>query len=332
MLIPKEQPFLSGLNSYYLNIEKCVEHLQGEMGSGALYCKAADQELFICFDEYDIVRALSQKQGQPAQVSSSIAPVLQSLSHKSYWVSVFYLDANSIFFWGQMPPFQRAKKILKSTDISLPDLVFRLRQKQFSGFVDVHLQEFDEGAILFYRQGEREGGSYTWGKGGLSPADDDYNRLLGLLQENIATYRIGHFRDDAQHEQAVLHETVRASNKILGTGNEFFSGLDTAISAYLGLFVFVAWKKLKGDPLQHLQERFHEAIGEYPVLDPFNKYFDISDTGSFRFTGEAPKEEITAAIVDVTWKAVNDLKLQKKFSAELRSWTYKGLFQDMGLM
>jgi len=330
MLIPKEKPYLSGLNSYYLHIDKCVEHLQGELGSGGLYCKAADQELFVYFDEHEIVRALTQKKGQPARVSPSLDPVLRSLDQKSYQVTVFYLDANSIFFWGQMPPFQRAKKDLQSTEISLPDLVFRLRQKKFTGFIEVQLKEYDDGAILFYRKGEREGGSYSWGRGGLSPANDDYNRLLGLLQTNIASYKIGHFLDK-RHKTAPLQTITPTESKPVASA-QIFSGLDTALGSFLGIFVFVAWKKLKGIPLVHLKTRFHDAMGEFPVLDPGKTFFEISDTGSFQFIGNAPKEEIASAIVEVTWKEVNKLKLQKKFRAELKTWTYRGVFEEMGLM
>ncbi len=38
MLIPRERPYLEGLNSYYLQLEKFIEHLQGEIGSGGVHC------------------------------------------------------------------------------------------------------------------------------------------------------------------------------------------------------------------------------------------------------------------------------------------------------
>ncbi len=330
MLIPKESPYLSGLNSFYLHVEKCVVHLQGEIGSGGLYCYAPDQELFVFFDEHEIVRTISQIKGKPAVVSTNLETILQSVTQKSYQVTVYFLDANSIFFWGQMPPFQRATKELTSADITLPDLVFRLRQKKFTGFIDVDVQGETGGAVLFYRQGEREGGSYSWGHGGLSPSNDDYNQLLGLLQENVATYRIGHFKENTDHQKATLKQAVSLEKKQMS--DEVFSGLDAGVEAFLGLFVFVAWKKLKGTPLNHLMQKIHDSIGEFPVLDPFNHYYEISETGAFRFLGEAPKEEITSAIVEITWQAVNELKLQKKFRAEIRSWSYRDIFESMGLM
>lgn len=327
MLIPKEKPYLTGLNSYYLQIEKFVEHLQGEIGSGCLYCQAADQELLVYFDEQEIVRAITQNNGERAQVSVNLEPVIQSLTKKSFQVTIFYLDPNSIFFWGQMPSFKRAKAKLKSTDITLPDIVFRLRQKKFSGFIDITLQGHDDGAILFFHRGERKGGSYSWGKGGLSPSDDDYNRLLGLLQTNIATYDIGHFEIKSTPAAESIQQNVPDDEET----PRYFSNLDTAMEEFLGLFIQVTQKKLKVPPLVQLKQQFLDLMDTYPVLDPFNNYYELRDDGIIEFAANSPKEEISAAIINCAWKAVEDLKLEKKFRAALGKWAYRSALEERGI-
>jgi hypothetical protein len=92
-----------------------------------------------------------------------------------------------------MPPFQRAKATLRSTEIPLPDLIFRLRMKQFSGFIEVQLLKKNEGGVLFFHEGDRIGGSYTWGKGGMSTADEDYNTLLSKVQTGEGVFTFGSF-------------------------------------------------------------------------------------------------------------------------------------------
>ncbi len=334
MLIPKEKPYLSGLNSYYLQIDKFVEHLQGEIGSGGLYCQAADQELLVYFDEQEIVSGITQNRGKHAQVSHSLKPVLDSLAIKSFQVTIYYLDANSIFFWGQMPPFQRAKSKLRSTDITLPDLVFRLRQKKFSGFIDVTLQGHEDSAILFFHQGEREGGSYSWGKGGLSPADDDYNRLLGLLQTNAALYAIGHFKAEEVAEPNQKPETAQDASitKEQQDTPQYFSNLDTALEEFLGLFILVTRKKLKVEPLVQMKQQFLDLMEDYPVLDPFNNYYELMDNGTVEFSDLAPREEIAAAIVECGWKSVEELKVQKKFRAAIKKWAYRSALEERGIV
>ncbi|MCI5139967.1 MAG: hypothetical protein D3922_16510, partial [Candidatus Electrothrix sp. AR1] len=196
MLLPREKPFLTGLNSYYLDIEKFIQHLQGEIGSGCLYCNSADQELLVYFDEYDIVRGVTQNNGENARVSNQLDHVLLPLQKRNFQVTIYYLDPDSIFFWGQMPAFRRAQNTLTSDKVNLPDLIFRLSQDDFSGFIEVDVDGKEDCAVLFFHEGQRRGGSYYWGTGGLSLADSDYNTLLGMLQKGSGTYSLGYFTSD----------------------------------------------------------------------------------------------------------------------------------------
>jgi len=327
MLIPKEKPFLAGLNSYYLYIDKFIEHLQGEIGSGCLYCQSVDQEILVYFDEQEIIRSVIQNSGEQAQDSQSLASVTQSLSRKNFLVTIYYLDPTSIFYWGQIPSFQRVKAKLKTRDISLPDLFFRLRQKKFSGFIDVELQGHEDGGILFLHQGERRGGSYSWGTGGLSPSDADYNRLLGLLQVNVATYDIGQFNA----EFVTKSESAQENSSTVVEKRDYFSNLETALKEFIELYIQVVRKKIKTSPLVYLKQTFVDHLDEYSVLDPFNKFYELNDDGTVEFADNAPKEKIAAAIVDCTWKVIEDYKLQKKFRAAIKKWAYRTALEERGI-
>jgi hypothetical protein len=77
----------------------------------------------------------------------------------------------------------------------LPDLIFRLRMKQFSGFIEVQLTKKPESGVLFFHEGDRIGGSYSWGKGGMSTTDEDYNALLSRVQSNDGIFTFGSFQE-----------------------------------------------------------------------------------------------------------------------------------------
>lgn len=327
MLIPKEKPYLQGLNSYYLNIDKFVEHLQGEIGSGCLYCQAVDQELLIYFDERDIVRGVIQQNGKSAQVSQGLDPVIQSLAKKTFQVTIYYLNPSSIFFWGQMPSFQRAKTRLQSTDISLPNLILRLQKKKFSGFLDVNMQDRDDGAILFFHQGARRVGSYSWGTGGGSSSEDDYERLLNRLQASVATYAIGQFKD----ESAKVLESARQDSSHNSGKEQYLSDLGIAVKEFMQLYIQVVRKKYKADPFVPLKQKFLDHIEEYPVLDPFRKLYELNPDGTVAFAVNVPREEITAGIVDCAWKVVEDNKLQKKFTKAIAGWDYRAALEERGI-
>jgi hypothetical protein len=168
MLIPREQPYLEGLNSYYLQLERFIEHMQGDIGSGGIHCRSPRMEMMIYFNESEIISNLLQEKGQSANFVPSYEIARSAFYSSSNAINVYQLDANAIYFWAQMPPFQRAKASLKSSEIPLPDLIFRLRQKQFSGFIDVQLMKKNDGGTVFFNEGDRVGGSYSWSKGGMA--------------------------------------------------------------------------------------------------------------------------------------------------------------------
>lgn len=193
MLIPRERPYLVGLNSYYLHLEKFIEHLQGDIGCGGIHCASSRLQMFLYFTESEIISNLLQEKGGAAYFAPSFEIVRGAFYNSSFSVTVFQFDPNAIYFWAQMRPFTRAKSALKSTEIPLPDLIFRLRQKQFSGFIDVQLPKKNESGLLFFHEGDRVGGSYSWGRGGMSTSDDDYNVLLSRVQASEGVFTFGSF-------------------------------------------------------------------------------------------------------------------------------------------
>ncbi|MCI5160585.1 MAG: hypothetical protein D3917_00875 [Candidatus Electrothrix sp. AX5] len=349
MLLPREKPFLTGLNSYYLDIEKFIQHLQGEIGSGCLYCNSADQELLVYFDEYDIVRGVIQNNGEHARVSESLDHVLVSLQKKSFQVIIYYLDPDSIFFWGQMPAFRRAQNTLISAKVRLPDLIFRLSQKEFSGFIEITVDEKKDCAVLFFYEGQRCGGSYYWGTGGLSTSDADYNTLLGMLQKNGGAYSLGYFTSDQlspimevemkagvekDEEDQRLNEIIDKGNDIkpLDKLDKMPSELNQALNEFISVFVqIMISKKAKVEPLINLKLKFIDFAGIYPQLDPYKRLCEIEDDGTVTLAEEISEKDAAEGIIDCAWMVIEDNKLHKKFRAALQKMDHREVFQAQGL-
>ncbi len=335
MLVPKEKPHINGLNSYYLQIANFIEHLQGEIGSGCLYCSAPSHELLVFFEEREIIRSITQQSGEKAKVYRSIQPVLDCIQQRSFDVTVYLLDPSSIFFWGQIPSFKRAKARLTTADIPLPDLIFRLRQKKFSGFVDISFQNGENAGLLFFHDGERRGGSYSWGNGGLTTSDDDYNRLLGLLQTNIASYDVGHF------ESAYKEETVPEQNATKISAHELkehkappdatVSNFDLAINEFMSIYIQLMGTKSKKDPILLLKQEFIEQVARYPVVDPFRNHYQIDRQGNVKFSPGAPKKEILSAMIDCTWNVITHENLFGDFNAALNNWPHRTILARQGI-
>ncbi|WP_446010579.1 hypothetical protein [Candidatus Electrothrix sp.] len=343
MLLPREKPYLTGLNSYYLDIEKFIQHLQGEIGSGCLYFTSVDQELLIYFDEYDIVQGIIQESDEPALASDQLAHIMVPLQKKSFQVTIYYLDADSIFFWGQMPAFRRAQDTLTSDKMRLPDLIFRLSQKKFSGFIEVNIKGKKDCAVLFFHEGQRRGGSYYWGTGGLSASDTDYNTLLGILQQNKGTYRLGYFSSDPLASMTVEssssadsgQETLQNEQTRDGgitSAQESVSELNKALNAFITVFTqTVKSKKSKTDPLIDLKLKFLDFSEIYSFLDPYNHLCKIENNGTVTIAKTISEKDAAEGIIDCAWMVVEDNKLHKKFRAALLEMEEQEIFQALGI-
>jgi hypothetical protein len=329
MLLPREKPFLTGLNSYYLDLEKFIQHLQGEIGSGCLYCSSSDQELLVYFDEYDVIRGVVQDNGEHARVSPDIDRVMESLGRKNFLVTIYYLDPDSIFFWGQMPAFKRAKGMLSSDNISLPDLIFRLSEKKFSGFIEIDLEGRDDCAVLFFHQGQRRGGSYYWGAGGLSPSDTDYNTLLGMLHQHTGHYKLAYFTSDpiavaAEYEDE-LQDSATGEQEEGAEKEEKTQFMDqaalaiiNALNDFTAIFIRIAGTRIKTDPIVDLKLKFIDFVSIYPQLDPYQHLCAIDTDGTVTLTGDIPAKEAAEGIVDCAWMVIEENRLHKKFRTALQ--------------
>jgi len=328
MLIPQEKPYLTGLNSYFLYFEKLIEHLQGEIGSGCLYCKAPDQEILVYFYEQEIVRAVLQKHGQPAHISQDLDAVLHILSAKNFQITVYYLDPAAIFYWGELPSFQRNKSRVNLSVITLPDLVSRLLKKKFSGFADIDMGKQHGSAILFFHEGRRCGGSYSWGKGGLSPSENDYEHLCRSIQDaSEGSLALGRFIYDTASN---AEEDPESSSDELEDDN-FLSDLNVAINEFLGIYSRIILKKNKTDPTILLKQQFLDNIEEFPLLDPFKNFFELTTDGTFEFAGNASRKEMVTGIIACTWRVIQKNKLEKKFKTVLNKWSYKADLEKHGI-
>ncbi len=336
MLLPREKPFLSGLNSYYLDVEKFIQHLQGEIGTGCLYGKGSDQELMVYFDESDIVRGLTQNKGEHALASEQLGHVFAALSQRNFQVSVYYLDPDSIFFWGQLPAFRRAKGRLSSAKVSLPDLVFRLNKREFSGFIEVDVQGRSDCAVLFFHQGQRRGGSYYWGTGGLSPADDDYNTLLAMLQKSGGAYSLGYFTSDPIAAPPQLPEEqpqpeTEADNPAAAKAGRTLTEIDRAVNEFLAVFLKTAEARNDFEPLLELKLKFIDFVSIYPVLDPYGAACVLEKDGSVTFADDEAAKAGAEGIVDCAWMVAEEQKLHKKFRAGLKKMAGKEVLRAQGI-
>ena len=55
IIVPKENPVIKDLNTYYLDIKKLIEHYQGLIGAGGAFFKSVNAEGVVIFDQEEML-------------------------------------------------------------------------------------------------------------------------------------------------------------------------------------------------------------------------------------------------------------------------------------
>ena len=193
MLIPREKPFKERIHSYYIIFEKFVACMQEEIGSGCIYCRSMRQEHMIFFNASELLRCVAQDADKPPHVYHQLGDVIDAFKVRPFVISVHYLDNHAVHFWGQLSPYRIAtKQISEIGRIAFERMIDHCKTDVFSGYFDI-TAENGEGGLLFFQDGAIAGGSYTWGTGGLSPSQEDYRRLLDLVEGARCSLDVGTF-------------------------------------------------------------------------------------------------------------------------------------------
>lgn len=333
MLLPEDKPYMNGLNSYYLDTDKFIEHLQGEIGTGCIYFNSSVREILVYFDEMDIIGGIIQESGEKARAAATLQPVFQALTERNYIVSVFHLDPHAVFYWAQLPPYKRIEKEIASEDLSLSKLVVKLGRKEASCFVEVKFSSaVNMNCILFFNKGDFVGGSYAWGAGGLNPSRNELEAFLHAADNKTAKFAIGQFLEEnlipaEEGKEKNQEETV----ELAAEDQVFLTSLPILLEEYLAIYIKTVARKAKVDPVDLMQQHIVLRAEQYPFLDPFNLPFDYTNNVfTFTATDKAFGENTAKAIIECSWDVVREYRLEKKFNSALLAWDSRYVLDDRG--
>ncbi len=193
MILPKEAPYKDRLHSYYLIFENFVVAMQEEIGSGCIVCRSTRQSHRIYFLPDALGRCVVENRGQSPRIYHQLGDVINAFKVLPFIVSVYYLDRHAFDFWSRLPPYKKLKTPMVSTgNLSLDSAIASYRAQGFSGFFDISA-ESGIGGLLFFQNARMIGGSYSWGRGGLSTSGKDYRKLADMFHRERCTLDIATF-------------------------------------------------------------------------------------------------------------------------------------------
>jgi len=344
IIIPREKPVVTDLNSYYLNIDRLIEHYQGEIATGAVYFKSPIAEGAIFFDEDNLINGyyIEQKKGR-LRGTAAIDYIKRVTGKNNFNVSVFQIPPERIYFWANLSNSKAIYRDLSTEFTDLEGLMGKMSREKLSGYIDVKIDDGKQRGYLFFYNGEFIGGAFADATGGLERSEDFKNQLIEMSRKKGGKFTVRKI-SFAEPERAA--QTPRPSPKpspkpaaepsakpskkkesrppsverrkvaperIILMLQELLAALEHTIASE---------KRLKVDFNTLLNRKFSEKADIYPFLDPFAAEFRYS-SGKIEFTGRAGSKSLVSSIVECVSEIAGDLGILILFRTGLSAWRNK---------
>ncbi len=346
IIIPREKPAIKNMNSYYLNMQKLIEHYQGELGAGVVYFKAPSMECALFFDEYQVVSGCCEEKGKKTIGKTAIERIVKLSSLRNFSVSVYYVRPDRLFFWANLPNSKIIYNNLTTEFTDLDRLIRKLEGEKLTGYIDVQLKGDFKGGILFFFNGEVIGGLSAKDQGNIDRSSTFKDDLITHSREHGGKFNVSQiFMDEKINGSASPAVAFHSKSKKSGSPEKAAvkaakdlktppaktakPGVDEAkvlsmLGDLLGTMeqLVKSNRKIRHDFETLLNQMFVEKVDQYDFLDPFAAEFRYS-AGKVEYTGEAGLAVLVKAISECVAEIAQRNDLTVFLHQELYPWRNK---------
>jgi len=305
--VPKGKPVIGGLNTFYLDLAKLIEHAQGEIGAGCIHLRSPQIVAAVYFDRDEILETCVETPKGAAHGAPALSKLLEEARHRSYAVDVFSLDPTRVHFWASLVTTERLYGDLSAEFTDLRGLVRKMGAEKLTGFIDAVVPGEDRGALLLFDEGEVVDGSY-----GLEedPGDEGtpLEDLVKLCAEKGGTFTVC---------RALRREPPTSSPPEKGP-NDGRHLLDAAEQALRALEAVVQGARNVSTAFSTLlRAKFLGKAGKYEFLDPFAAEFEYAD-GKIHYGGKTDLRTVAVAVGECVSELARELSLLPALRQRLR--------------
>jgi len=338
IVFPCDRPIVKDLNSYYLIIDKFLEHYQGFLGSGGIYFNSPSAAGIVLFDEYRFLNAEYFDKFEKLNGSKAFDKILQTSSEKNFNVSVYEIDMDSVYYWAHIPEANALYKDLKSefTDISV--LVEKMKSERLTGYIEIAGNAKSESSYIFFNNGiieaSKKDSSDTTNNqdstisiianasesGGLFHV---YQVQLEKKLEEINFIQSGNRQQKQvvaaqQKKDAPLPPVSQPQKKV--SQDHFIEMLQLLLQMLEK--IIKANKKIKIDFETLLKKIFVEKVEKYDFLDPFAAEL-IYENGRLKFYGKTSDKELVTAVLECALEVAERTGVKGVLTKNLAPWINK---------
>jgi hypothetical protein len=315
IVVPREKPVIESINSYYVDIDRFIEHYQGEVGCGAIYFKAASAEAILFFEEQELLGATFEVGGKFTDGPEGIRQLMSALPKHNFTISVYRIDADKVYFWTNLPRAEDLYRDLSSEFSDLASLLKKMEVEKLTGYIEVIIGDGSESGLIFFYNGTILGSSCSWD--GCS-GDDSIEKHRVLIEKTRESGGVFHVKrvslNRASEPDAAPAATADSAPPIaMELIQELLLVCEKTVNRQHGI---------KADFGTLLKRKFLQNAEMYDFLDPFAAEFQYSN-GRASFHGRASDDELVRGIVNNLRELAQELDIWPQLARNLTPWFAK---------
>jgi len=325
IVIPRDQPIVVNMNSYFLDVQKLVEHFVGEIGSGAVHFKSNSAEAAIFFEESSAPVGVIVERGERNYGPDTIQRLLEMASSHNFNVSIYAIDSERIHYWASLPSATPLYQNLTAEFTDLAALVKKMRTERLTGYVDV-TQGSDKaagsGGAIFFNLGSILGSCGSRNGSDLSASPE---KLQSLIQSSASAGGVFNvFQVQMTGTGTPAPKVPKAPTTVAAANNASTSGDSIQMLSDLLQITETAIResKGKGDFATALRRKFIQLADRYDFLDPFAGEVTYAD-GELICHDDLEPAQIQKAIFQSIKELAQEMNLIKIMSSRLVKWSEK---------
>jgi hypothetical protein len=322
--IPQNDPVLKHLNSYYLDLQRLIEHCQGELGAGGIHFKSVSSEGVIFFDQDEIVNAVLEEKEISLEGGRAAWAIVESSANRNYSVSVYQLDETEVYFWASIASQDLVHEETFDAGGGFAELLKDFMERRFTGYAQLNGGPKSEVTQVFFNNGRWVGSAYL-DHGGKRIVS---STLIAEEQKQIeASLGKGPIRAFALSPTALLPNHVSAET---GTNSRLLQSLE----ALLNLFELAHAANGRSKPgfSVLLRKKFIQKADRFPFLDPFAGELTYT-AGKVRWKGSHRPVEVARGVVDSLLELEKELGIMAAARPRMNEWlsNYADEYNALGI-
>jgi hypothetical protein len=313
VIFPKDHAVIENINSFYVNVERLIEHYQGAIPAGVVHFQSQTSEGAIFFDDQERLGGVFESGSARVEGKKAIRSLIDAGDQMNFTIGVYLIALERVYFWASLVGAQSLHHELSPEFADAKELMKRLMHQKLTGILEIEVPEFGDTGVILFNRGRIVDGYAPWS---CEPEPDLNRRLAVLIKDSRRAGVLFHVKQIVKLDAAVPVSDEPKSCK----QDKDYTDLEELLSIIERLVQ--SDRRIKEDFQTLFKRKCLDCAEHYDYLDPFLGEFEYAGR-KIRFDGDAGKVDLTRGILEMVQQIGSDQGIDDQVRSSVNAWMRK---------